>query len=78
MSYLEKFSDQVDTFVGVCHHLASKQYVTGHGGNLAWKLDDEVILITPTKHNKGEVSRENVVFINPAGETIEGLSLIHI
>ena len=62
----------MDTFVGVCHHLASKQYVTGHGGNLAWKLDDEVILITPTKHNKGEVSRENVVFINPAGETIEG------
>ena len=23
MSYLEKFSDHVDTFVGVCHHLAS-------------------------------------------------------
>ena len=60
MSYLEKFSDQVDTFVGVCHHLAAKHYVTGHGGNLAWKLDDDVILITPTKHNKGDVSRENV------------------
>ena len=72
MSYLEKFSDQVDTFVGVCHHLAAKHYVTGHGGNLAWKLDDDVILITPTKHNKGDVSRENVVFINRAGETIEG------
>ena len=41
-------------------------------GNLAWKLDDDVILITPTKHNKGEVSRDNVVFINRAGETIEG------
>ena len=72
MSLLEKHSDKVDTFVGVCHHLAAKQYVTGHGGNLAWKLEDNVILITPTKHNKGDVNRDNVVFINLAGETIEG------
>ena len=50
--------------MGVCHHLAEKQYVTGHGGNLAWKLEDDVILITPTKHNKGDVTRDNVVFIN--------------
>ena len=72
MSLLEKHSDKVDTFVGVCHHLAAKQYVTGHGGNLAWKLEDNVILITPTKHNKGDVNSDNVVFINLAGETIEG------
>ena len=72
MSLLQKHSDKVDTFVGVCHHLAAKQYVTGHGGNLAWKLEDNVILITPTKHNKGDVNRDNVVFINLAGETIEG------
>ncbi|MDA9118960.1 class II aldolase/adducin family protein [Opitutales bacterium] len=72
MSCLEKHSDKVDTFIGVCHHLAAHQYVTGHGGNLAWKLEDDVILITPTKHNKGDVSRDNVVFINLAGDTIEG------
>jgi len=47
VSYLEKHSDKVDTFIGVCHHLAAHQYVTGHGGNLAWKLEDNVILITP-------------------------------
>jgi len=72
VSYLDKHSDKVDTFIEVCHHLAAHQYVTGHGGNLAWKLEDNVILITPTKHNKGDVTRENVVFINLAGETLEG------
>ena len=72
MSYLKKHSDKVDVFIKVCHHLAAHQYVTGHGGNLAWKLEDDVILITPTKHNKGDVNRDNVVFLNLAGETIEG------
>ncbi len=38
MKLLEKHSDKIDSFVGVCHHLAEKQYVTGHGGNLACKL----------------------------------------
>ena len=52
MSLLEKHSDKVDQFIAVCHHLAAHQYVTGHGGNLAWKLEDDVVLITPTQTNK--------------------------
>ena len=72
MSYIDKYSDQVDIFIGVCHHLASRQYVASHGVNIAWKLKEDVILITLTKHNKGDVNRDNVVFINQAGETIEG------
>ncbi len=56
----------------VCHQLSAKMYVTGYGGNLAWRLEDEVILITPTMLNKGEIQAEDLVFINPEGETIEG------
>ncbi len=72
MSYIEKYSNEVDTFVRVCHRLAANYYVTAHGGNLAWKLEDDLILITPTKENKGDVRREDVVFINRAGDTVEG------
>lgn len=72
MSLLEKHSDKVDQFIAVCHHLAAHQYVTGHGGNLAWKLEDDVVLITPTQTNKGDVNRENVVFLNTKGEKLEG------
>ena len=72
MTRLEKYAEKVDQFVGVCHHLARHQYVTGHGGNLAWKLEEDVILITPTQHNKGDVTREKVVFLDAGGTRIEG------
>lgn len=72
MSNFKKYSEQIDTFVSVCHHLAAKMYVTGHGGNAAWRLEDDLILITPTKTNKGDVTRENVVFIDMKGEKVEG------
>jgi len=72
MSYLEQYQAEVATFVGVCHTLAANMYVTGHGGNLAWKLEDDVILITPTRMNKGDITLADVVFINGAGEVIEG------
>ena len=48
MAYLERYRDQVDLFIRVCHRLSERMYVTGHGGNLAWKLEDDLILITPT------------------------------
>ena len=47
-------------------------YVTAYGGNLAWKLEDDLVLITPTQMNKGDVQSEDVVFINRAGDTVEG------
>lgn len=72
MTYISQYQHQVDTFIKVCHRLAQNMYVTGYGGNLAWKLEENVILITPTQMNKGEIQREDVVFINRKGEVIEG------
>lgn len=70
--YSKKYQNEILTFVKVCHKLASMHYVTGYGGNLAWKLEEDLILITPTMMNKGEIQTEDVVFINHAGEIIEG------
>jgi L-fuculose-phosphate aldolase len=72
MTLLSKYQMQVEAFVGVCHRLAQNMYVTGYGGNLAWKLVDDLLLITPTQLNKGDVQPKDVVFINLAGEKIEG------
>jgi L-fuculose-phosphate aldolase len=72
MSLLSQYSPQVDIFVRVCHRLADRLYVTSQGGNLAWKLEDDLLLITATKLNKGDVQPEDVVFINLKGETVEG------
>jgi L-fuculose-phosphate aldolase len=72
MKLVEKYREQVTTFVDVCHQLARKGYVTSHGGNLAWKLEEDLLLITPTKVYKGDIEAEDVVFIDTAGNVIEG------
>jgi len=72
MSFLAKYEQEVAAFVKVCHRLAESMYVTGYGGNLAWKLEEDLLLITPTQRNKGEVEAEDVVFIDLAGHKVEG------
>ncbi|HEB11184.1 MAG TPA: class II aldolase/adducin family protein [Spirochaetales bacterium] len=72
MAFLEKYKDQVEVFISVCRNLCRNTYVTSQGGNLSWKLEHNLILITPTRVNKGEVEPEDLVFINSAGEKIEG------
>lgn len=72
MSYLDRYLKEVNIFVRVCHRLAERMYVTGHGGNLAWKLEEDLLLITPTRLNKGEVGSQDVVFVTLAGERVEG------
>ncbi len=72
MSLLEKYKDEVAKFVKVCQAMAAQKYVTGYGGNLAWKLEEDVILITPTQRNKGDVGALDVVFINRKGDILEG------
>lgn len=73
MKYLDKYAREAADFVAVCHKLSANMYVTGHGGNLAWRLDDDVILITPTRMNKGDIQLNDLVFINPDGKVIEGV-----
>jgi len=72
MSYLDQYHQSVDAFIRVCHRLAETMYVTGYGGNLAWRLEEDLLLITPTQMNKGKIRPEDVVFINLSGQTIEG------
>ena len=72
MGHFETYREQIDIFVKVCHKLSAHMYVTGYGGNLAWKMADDVLLITPTQMNKGDIRPEDVVFINLKGEKLDG------
>ena len=69
---IKHYAAEVALFVKVCGRLSANKYVTGYGGNLAWKLEEDVILITPTKMNKGDITPDDLVFINRAGDTLEG------
>ncbi len=72
MKLTARYSPEAKLFVKVCKRLASNMFVTGFGGNLAWKLEDNLVLITPTQMNKGDIEKEDLVFINMDGETVEG------
>jgi L-fuculose-phosphate aldolase len=72
MGLFQDYEKEVALFVKVCHRLARNIYVTAYGGNLAWKLRDDLILITPTQTYKGDIEAPDVVFINSVGETVEG------
>jgi len=72
MNLQAKYEQQINTFIRVCHRLADNMYVTGYGGNMAWKLEDDLILITPTQMYKGSVQPEDLVFMDLSGRVIEG------
>ena len=42
MTLLEKHKEHVDDFLYVCHWLADHRFVTSHGGNLAFKVEENV------------------------------------
>jgi L-fuculose-phosphate aldolase len=72
MTYKSKYQQEIQSFLKVCHELSRKNFVTGYGGNLAWKLEEDVILITPTMMHKGDIQADDLVFITPKGDTLEG------
>jgi len=72
MKLIEKYTQQVGQFLTVCGILAQELYVTSSGGNLAWKLEDDLLLITPTQMNKGDIRHADVIFIDLKGRVVEG------
>lgn len=72
MELQKKYTTQINEFVAACGKLARSFYVTSSGGNLAWKLDDNLLLISPTKMYKGDISPEDLVFIDMEGKVVEG------
>lgn len=72
MKLVKLYKPEVRAFVRVCRRLARNMYVTGFGGNLAWKLDDDLLLITPTQMYKGDIRPRDVVFVNLTSDVVEG------
>lgn len=72
MRCVERYQQQVEDFLHVCYWLANSRYATSHGGNLAYKVDDDLFIITPTRRYKNILVAEDLVFIDSKGNTIEG------
>jgi L-fuculose-phosphate aldolase len=72
LKLIETYRPQAEKFLRACHTMSRLMYVTGHGGNAAWKLGPDLMLITPTQMNKGDIRIEDLVFLDLDGKRIEG------
>ncbi len=66
----KKFEMEINEMVETSIRLGELGYATSHGGNLCLKVDDNTILITPTKVAKRKIKFEDIVIINSGGETL--------
>jgi len=75
VGYLERYHKEADEFLWVCRMLSERVYVTSHGGNLSWRLKENLLLITPTRMYKADIRPEDLVFIDLDGNIVEGTKM---
>lgn len=65
-----RFAREAEELAETSRRLGELGYVSSHGGNLSWRVDKDVVLITPTKVPKRRVTPEDVCAVNMAGEVL--------
>jgi L-fuculose-phosphate aldolase len=74
MSCKKRYQREVENLLSVCKRLSDRMYVTSHGGNLSMKLENNLLVITPTLMHKADIKAEDLVFIDLKGNIVEGKS----
>ena len=64
------FANEINELVEACHRLAEIGYVTSAGGNLSLRVDEDLILITPTKTPKRTMVFNDICAVNLNGDTV--------
>ncbi|MGB4140583.1 MAG: class II aldolase/adducin family protein, partial [Limnochordia bacterium] len=60
----QQYQEQIQELVDACVRVAELGYVTSHGGNLSYRVDGSVVLITPTKVAKRKIKFDDVCIID--------------
>jgi L-fuculose-phosphate aldolase len=66
----QKYHVEIQELADVAAKLGRLGYVASHGGNLSAKLDDGVILITPTKVPKEDMLFNDIVIVDADGKAL--------
>ena len=70
MDMIEQYTSEINELVAACHRVAELGYVASSGGNLSMRVDDNLILITPTKTFKRLVTAKDICAVDLDGNTI--------
>ena len=66
----KKYEAQIIELVEAAHKTDAKGFVTSQGGNLSFRVDENVVLITPTKVAKRSVQFDDVCIVDMDGNTL--------
>lgn len=70
MEIRKDYKSQIEELVEACHRCAELGYVTSSGGNLSYRVAENLILITPTKTPKRFMRFEDICAIDNDGNTV--------
>lgn len=66
----QQYKQQIEELALAANRLAGLGYVTSHGGNLSARVDEDIVLITPTNMPKRDIKPEDICIVNTDGETL--------
>ncbi len=69
-SFLKKYEQEINDMVEACHRDAEIGYGPAVSGNLSYRVDEDIVLITPTKTPKRLIRPEDICVLNMAGEPL--------
>jgi len=67
---MERYKRQIDDIVEVCHRDGELGYGPNVSGNVSYRMDDNVVLITPTKTPKRMMKPEFICAVDINGEPL--------
>lgn len=70
MDIRKEYENQIEELIAACHRCAELGYVTSSGGNLSYRVAENLILITPTKTPKRFMRFEDICAIDNEGNTV--------
>lgn len=66
----ETYRAQIEELVAASNRLAQIGFVTSQGGNLSYRVAEDIVLITPTKVAKGSIKFDDICAVNMKGEVL--------
>ena len=63
----QRFEKEIYEVVEVCRHAGELGYGASSGGNVSYKVDDNIVLITPTGIVKRKISFEDICIVDADG-----------
>ena len=68
--YMERFEVQIREIVEACHRDAELGYGPAVSGNVSYRVEDDIVLITPTKTPKRLIAEKDICVLRLSGEKL--------